>query len=188
VCCRHLTRCAAGTRQANLPGGRRTGPPGKFIGNGHYVLQDDQVRVFVAPTVAELARTPLRAYVAAGVRLSREAVDGSQGIVLAGRDHGRVLYDRLVDEGAVAGAPEWYDLDGYDTPAVEATSSLRSWNTTAEPTARSSLNATAEATATPTPAAPAAANEGVARIEASTLPAPVTSAPVPVEVVKSATR
>ncbi|KII84292.1 hypothetical protein PLICRDRAFT_179547 [Plicaturopsis crispa FD-325 SS-3] len=40
-----------GTRQAALPGGLRTGPPGKHIigGKGSYRLLDTNVRVFVAP-------------------------------------------------------------------------------------------------------------------------------------------
>ncbi|GBE85340.1 hypothetical protein BKA93DRAFT_362602 [Sparassis latifolia] len=49
-----------GTRQATLPGGHRTGAPGKHVigGKAKYRLIDEQVRFFVAPP-----------YVAVGFRL-----------------------------------------------------------------------------------------------------------------------
>ncbi|KAI6106905.1 hypothetical protein EDD16DRAFT_1624748, partial [Pisolithus croceorrhizus] len=45
-----------GTRQAALPGGHRTGAPGRFIvrGSGKYRLLDEKVRVFVAPHISEI--------------------------------------------------------------------------------------------------------------------------------------
>ncbi|KAI6029537.1 hypothetical protein BKA83DRAFT_4219885 [Pisolithus microcarpus] len=45
-----------GTRQAVLPGGLRTGAPGRFIvrGSGKYRLLDEKVRVFVAPHISEI--------------------------------------------------------------------------------------------------------------------------------------
>jgi large subunit ribosomal protein L41 len=46
----------AGTRQAYLPGGHRTGAPGKHVvrGKAKYRLLDDRVRVFVAPPIEEI--------------------------------------------------------------------------------------------------------------------------------------
>ncbi|TFK46768.1 hypothetical protein OE88DRAFT_1811586 [Heliocybe sulcata] len=63
-----------GTRQAFLPGGHRTGAPGKFVirGKAKYRLVDEQVRVFVAPPIEELNNTKLKPYVDATSRLSRE--------------------------------------------------------------------------------------------------------------------
>lgn len=45
-----------GTRQAALPGGHRTGAPGRFIirGSGKYRLLDEKVRVFVGPPIEEI--------------------------------------------------------------------------------------------------------------------------------------
>lgn len=45
-----------GTRQAYLPGGHRTGAPGKHVvrGKAKYRLLDDRVRVFVAPPIEEI--------------------------------------------------------------------------------------------------------------------------------------
>lgn len=49
----------AGTRQAYLPGGHRTGAPGVHVvgGTSKYRLLDEKVRVFVAPSVEELNAT-----------------------------------------------------------------------------------------------------------------------------------
>ncbi|KAI6043878.1 hypothetical protein EDC04DRAFT_2645827 [Pisolithus marmoratus] len=54
-----------GTRQAFLPGGHRTGAPGRFIirGSGKYRLLDEKVRVFVAPHITEINRCELKPYV-----------------------------------------------------------------------------------------------------------------------------
>jgi len=48
-----------GTRQAYLPGGLRTGAPGKHVVNGKakYRLVDEQVRYFVAPSIEDLNNT-----------------------------------------------------------------------------------------------------------------------------------
>jgi hypothetical protein len=45
-----------GTRQAFLPGGHRTGAPGKHVirGRAKYRLLDDKVRVYVAPPIEEI--------------------------------------------------------------------------------------------------------------------------------------
>lgn len=51
-----------GTRQAYLPGGHRTGAPGKHVVNGSakYRLLDEKVRIFVAPSQADINRSPVR--------------------------------------------------------------------------------------------------------------------------------
>ncbi|TDL27621.1 hypothetical protein BD410DRAFT_740825 [Rickenella mellea] len=63
-----------GTRQAQLPGGLRTGAPGKYFGKSRasYKLLDEKVRYFVAPPIQDIAKSPLRPYVANGKHLSRE--------------------------------------------------------------------------------------------------------------------
>ncbi|KAF5386254.1 hypothetical protein D9615_002630 [Tricholomella constricta] len=63
-----------GTRQAFLPGGLRTGAPGKHVigGKAKYRLIDEQVRVFVAPPLEELLSSPLKPYVSVGVFLSKK--------------------------------------------------------------------------------------------------------------------
>jgi len=62
-----------GTRQAYLPGGHRTGAPGKHVigGKAKYRLLDEKVRVYVAPPLEEIQSSPLKPYVSIGVRLSR---------------------------------------------------------------------------------------------------------------------
>jgi len=52
----------SGTRQAYLPGGRRTGAPGKHVirGKAKYRLLDENVRFFVAPPVEEISSSPVR--------------------------------------------------------------------------------------------------------------------------------
>ncbi|KIM60562.1 hypothetical protein SCLCIDRAFT_92175, partial [Scleroderma citrinum Foug A] len=54
-----------GTRQAALPGGHRTGAPGRFIirGSGKYRLLDEKVRVFVAPHIDDIKSCELKPYV-----------------------------------------------------------------------------------------------------------------------------
>ena len=51
-----------GTRQAFLPGGRRTGAPGKHVigGKAKYRLLDEKVRVYVAPPIHEIESSPVR--------------------------------------------------------------------------------------------------------------------------------
>lgn len=60
-----------GNRQAFLPGGHRTGAPGRHVirGKAKYRLLDDRVRVYVAPTIEEIETTPLKPYVALNVNL-----------------------------------------------------------------------------------------------------------------------
>lgn len=55
-------RLATGTRQAFLPGGRRTGAPGKHVvgGKAKYRLVDEKVRVYVAPPLAEIENSVVR--------------------------------------------------------------------------------------------------------------------------------
>lgn len=50
-----------GTRQAFLPGGHRTGAPGKHVirGRAKYRLLDEKVRVFVAPPIEEIVASPV---------------------------------------------------------------------------------------------------------------------------------
>ena len=52
---------STGTRQAYLPGGLRTGAPGKHVvsGKAKYRLVDEQVRYFVAPSIEDLNTTPV---------------------------------------------------------------------------------------------------------------------------------
>lgn len=61
-----------GTRQAFLPGGHRTGAPGKHVvgGKAKYRLLDEQVRVFVAPAIEDIRSSPLRPYVNIAVKLT----------------------------------------------------------------------------------------------------------------------
>ncbi|KAN0130119.1 hypothetical protein V8E53_012064, partial [Lactarius tabidus] len=63
-----------GTRQAFLPGGHRTGAPGKHVvrGKAKYRLCDEKVRFFVAPPIEDIRNSPLRPYVDLGVRLTAE--------------------------------------------------------------------------------------------------------------------
>lgn len=51
-----------GTRQAYLPGGHRTGAPGKHVvrGKAKYRLLDENVRFFVAPPVEEINSSLVR--------------------------------------------------------------------------------------------------------------------------------
>ena len=57
--------CFAGTRQAYLPGGLRTGAPGKHVirGKAKYRVLDEKVRVFIAPPLEtvnnSLVRNPM---------------------------------------------------------------------------------------------------------------------------------
>ncbi|KAG6845083.1 hypothetical protein H0H87_000988 [Tephrocybe sp. NHM501043] len=66
-----LKLCGLGTRQAFLPGGLRTGAPGKHVigGKAKYRLLDEKVRVFVAPPIEEILSSPLKPYVSVAVNL-----------------------------------------------------------------------------------------------------------------------
>ncbi|KAI0067003.1 hypothetical protein BV25DRAFT_1775450, partial [Artomyces pyxidatus] len=61
-----------GTRQAFLPGGHRTGAPGKHVvaGKSKYRLVDEKVRYFVAPPVEEINNSSLKPYVDFSVKLT----------------------------------------------------------------------------------------------------------------------
>jgi len=63
-----------GTRQAFLPGGHRTGAPGRHVVNGkaNYRLLDEKVRVFVAPSPRVIRETDLRPYVGLDIRLTTQ--------------------------------------------------------------------------------------------------------------------
>ena len=55
-------KCNAGTRQAFLPKGTRTGAPGRHVvgGKAKYRLIDEKVRVFVAPPLEQIVNSPVR--------------------------------------------------------------------------------------------------------------------------------
>jgi hypothetical protein len=57
-----LTDETLGTRQAFLPGGHRTGAPGKHVvrGKAKYRLCDEKVRFFVAPPIEDIRNSPVR--------------------------------------------------------------------------------------------------------------------------------
>ncbi|KAF8492139.1 hypothetical protein JB92DRAFT_3004343 [Gautieria morchelliformis] len=61
-----------GTRAAFLPGGHRTGAPGKHVisGKAKYRLIDEKVRYFVAPAIENIINSPLKPYVHRGANLS----------------------------------------------------------------------------------------------------------------------
>ncbi|KAF9478945.1 hypothetical protein BDN70DRAFT_932960 [Pholiota conissans] len=63
-----------GTRQAFLPGGPRTGAPGRHVirGRAKYQLLDEKVRVYVAPVIEDIEETELKPYVVIGTRLSED--------------------------------------------------------------------------------------------------------------------
>jgi len=62
---------STGTRQAFLPGGHRTGAPGKHVigGKAKYRLVDEKVRVFVAPPLSEILSTPASSVVLSWTRI-----------------------------------------------------------------------------------------------------------------------
>jgi len=62
-----------GTRQAFLPGGHRTGAPGKHVvrGTAKYRLIDEKVRIFIAPSIQEINNTLLKPYVSVAVKLTK---------------------------------------------------------------------------------------------------------------------
>ncbi|KAF9068486.1 hypothetical protein BDP27DRAFT_1224136 [Rhodocollybia butyracea] len=70
-----------GTRQAFLPGGHRTGAPGKHVvrGKAKYRLLDEKVRVFVAPPIEDIQSSPLKPYVHTAVRLTKSEEHASYG-------------------------------------------------------------------------------------------------------------
>ncbi|KAG7448333.1 uncharacterized protein BT62DRAFT_890834 [Guyanagaster necrorhizus] len=63
-----------GTRQSALPGGPRTGAPGKHVirGKAKYRLLDEKVRIFIAPPIEAIESSPLKAYVERGVHLTKK--------------------------------------------------------------------------------------------------------------------
>jgi len=85
-----------GTRQAYLPGGHRTGAPGRHVvrGKAKYRLIDEKVRVFVAPSIKELNSTPMRPYVAMDVKLTEKEKRGVFGKLPQGGLTGSHYYDQ----------------------------------------------------------------------------------------------
>ncbi|PBK93239.1 hypothetical protein ARMGADRAFT_1080392 [Armillaria gallica] len=63
-----------GTRQTALPGGPRTGAPGKHVirGKAKYRLLDEKVRIFIAPPIEAIESSPLKPYVERNVHLTKE--------------------------------------------------------------------------------------------------------------------
>ncbi|KAG8702214.1 hypothetical protein FRC12_020000 [Ceratobasidium sp. 428] len=63
-----------GTRAAYLPGGHRTGAPGKHVvgGKAKYRIIDEKVRYFVAPPISDIINSPLKPYVKTGTTMSRD--------------------------------------------------------------------------------------------------------------------
>ncbi|KAG6819239.1 hypothetical protein H0H93_013897 [Arthromyces matolae] len=70
-----------GTRQAYLPGGLRTGAPGKHVvgGKAKYRLLDEKVRVFVAPPLEQILSSPLKPYVHVAVNLKPQESQAAFG-------------------------------------------------------------------------------------------------------------
>ncbi|KAK1234919.1 hypothetical protein PQX77_001881 [Marasmius sp. AFHP31] len=70
-----------GTRQAFLPGGHRTGAPGRHVvrGKAKYRLIDEKVRVFVAPPIEDIRNSPLKAYVSTAVHLKESEKRAAYG-------------------------------------------------------------------------------------------------------------
>ncbi|KAN0084614.1 hypothetical protein V8E55_008118 [Tylopilus felleus] len=72
-----------GTRQAALPGGHRTGAPGRFVirGTSKYRLLDEKVRVFVGPSIEEITQSELKPYVHVSTKLTTQDRRDSQLLV-----------------------------------------------------------------------------------------------------------
>ncbi|KAG8937853.1 hypothetical protein FRC00_013459 [Tulasnella sp. 408] len=64
-----------GTGAAALPGGHRTGAPGKHVirGKAKYRLIDEKVRYFVAPSIQDIVNSPLKPYVHVSTQMSDKA-------------------------------------------------------------------------------------------------------------------
>lgn len=63
-----------GNKTAYIPGGARTGAPGKHVigGKAKFRIIDEKVRVYIAPPLEELDNTALKPYVSMKVRLTPE--------------------------------------------------------------------------------------------------------------------
>ncbi|KAG8951785.1 hypothetical protein FRC03_012371 [Tulasnella sp. 419] len=61
-----------GTGAASLPGGLRTGAPGKHVvgGKAKYRVIDEKVRYFVAPSIEAMANSPLKPYVSVTTKMT----------------------------------------------------------------------------------------------------------------------
>ncbi|KZO95323.1 hypothetical protein CALVIDRAFT_564741 [Calocera viscosa TUFC12733] len=70
-----------GNRASSLPGGPRTGAPGRHVirGKAKYRLDDTKVRVFVAPPLELLNNTPLKPYVSVHVRITNSVKEELYG-------------------------------------------------------------------------------------------------------------
>ncbi|KIM90516.1 hypothetical protein PILCRDRAFT_812264 [Piloderma croceum F 1598] len=85
-----------GTRQAYLPGGHRTGAPGRHIvrGKAKYRLIDEKVRIFIAPSIKELNTTPMKPYVAMDVKFTEKEKREVFGKLPQGGLSGSHYYDQ----------------------------------------------------------------------------------------------
>ncbi|KAI0254621.1 hypothetical protein BJV78DRAFT_1185696 [Lactifluus subvellereus] len=97
-----------GTRQAYLPGGHRTGAPGKHVvrGKAKYTLLDEKVRFFVAPPIEEISSSPLRPYVDLGVRLTNNQKREIFGKLPRGGMTGEHYFQKAPRRDAVGQVPE----------------------------------------------------------------------------------
>jgi len=88
-----------GTGAAYLPGGHRTGAPGRHIirGKGKYRLIDEKVRYFVAPSIEDILSSPLKPYVHVSTQMTdKDAIYGK--LPRGGLDGGHYL--KIADESA----------------------------------------------------------------------------------------
>ncbi|KDQ07412.1 hypothetical protein BOTBODRAFT_38821 [Botryobasidium botryosum FD-172 SS1] len=96
-----------GNRAAYLPGGHRTGAPGKFVigGKAKYRIIDEKVRYFVAPPISEIENSPLKAYVHTGAKMSNDQKKELYGDMPRGGFDGKhylqLVRDGIIPEGFV---------------------------------------------------------------------------------------
>ncbi|KAF8504429.1 hypothetical protein F5888DRAFT_1655711 [Russula emetica] len=96
-----------GTRQAYLPGGHRTGTPGKHVvrGKAKYRLLDENVRFFVAPPIEEISGSLLRPYVDLNARLTNGQKREIFGKLPRGGMSGEYYYQKAPRRDALEGLP-----------------------------------------------------------------------------------
>ncbi|CAE6440366.1 unnamed protein product [Rhizoctonia solani] len=85
-----------GTRAAYLPGGHRTGAPGKHVigGKAKFRVVDEMARYFVAPPIQDIINSLLKPYVRTGTKLSLTEQEEAYGKLPQGR-FGGLEYLRL---------------------------------------------------------------------------------------------
>ncbi|EKM47991.1 uncharacterized protein PHACADRAFT_266608 [Phanerochaete carnosa HHB-10118-sp] len=100
-----------GTRQAVLPGGPRTGAPGKHVvkGKAKYRLLDEKVRYFVAPPIEDILASPLKPYVHTDVKLTKAQEREVLGKLPRGGLNGAHLLSLAAKQGEVAHPSEVAD-------------------------------------------------------------------------------